>query len=38
MSERAAEKTLQAVIAWAHYAELFAHDENAELSSLENPR
>jgi NitT/TauT family transport system ATP-binding protein len=37
MSEGAADKTLQAVIAWARYAELFAYDENAELFSLENP-
>ena len=38
MSEEYAEETLDAVIAWARYAELFAYDENAELFSLENPQ
>jgi NitT/TauT family transport system ATP-binding protein len=37
MSEDYAEETLQTVVAWARYAELFAYDEAAELFSLDNP-
>ena len=37
MSEDYADETLQAVVAWARYAELFAFDENADMFSLENP-
>jgi NitT/TauT family transport system ATP-binding protein len=37
MSESYAEETLETVISWARYAELFAYDEKAEMFSLENP-
>jgi NitT/TauT family transport system ATP-binding protein len=37
MSEDYAETTLETVISWARYAELFAYDEKAEMFSLENP-
>lgn len=37
MSEEAAEETLDAVIDWGRYAELFAYDENAGVFSLEDP-
>jgi len=37
MSEDYAEETLETVISWARYAELFAYDEKAEMFSLENP-
>lgn len=37
MSEDYAEQTLETVISWARYAELFAYDEKAEMFSLENP-
>lgn len=37
MSEDYAEETLDTVISWARYAELFAYDEIAEMFSLENP-
>jgi len=37
MSEDYAEQTLETVVSWARYAELFAYDEKAEMFSLENP-
>jgi NitT/TauT family transport system ATP-binding protein len=37
MSEDYAEQTLETVISWARYGELFAYDEKAEMFSLENP-
>jgi NitT/TauT family transport system ATP-binding protein len=37
MSEDYAEQTLNTVISWARYAELFAYDEMSEMFSLENP-
>ncbi len=37
MSEDYAEQTLETVISWARYAELFAYDEKSEMFSLENP-
>jgi NitT/TauT family transport system ATP-binding protein len=37
LSEEAAEETLNGVIAWGRYAELFSYDDQAELFSLENP-
>ena len=37
MSEDYAEETLETVVSWARYAELFAYDEMAEMFSLENP-
>jgi NitT/TauT family transport system ATP-binding protein len=37
MSEDYAETTLETVISWARYGELFAYDEKAEMFSLENP-
>lgn len=37
MSEHYADETLETVVSWARYAELFAYDEKAEMFSLENP-
>jgi NitT/TauT family transport system ATP-binding protein len=37
MSEEAAEETLNAVITWGRYAEVFAYDEQGQAFSLENP-
>jgi NitT/TauT family transport system ATP-binding protein len=37
MSESFADQTLNAVIAWGRYAELFAYDETEKVFSLENP-
>jgi len=37
MSEGFADQTLNAVIAWGRYAELFAYDETEKVFSLENP-
>jgi NitT/TauT family transport system ATP-binding protein len=37
MSEDYAGQTLNTVISWARYAELFAYDEMSEMFSLENP-
>ena len=37
MSEHYADETLNTVISWARYAELFAYDEQAEMFSLDNP-
>jgi NitT/TauT family transport system ATP-binding protein len=37
MSEDYAEETLDTVVSWARYAELFAYDEMSEMFSLENP-
>jgi NitT/TauT family transport system ATP-binding protein len=38
LSDAAAEETLDAVIAWARYAEIFAYDDQAEMFSLEDPK
>ncbi|ETR76944.1 nitrate ABC transporter ATP-binding protein [Afipia sp. P52-10] len=37
MSESYADETLETIISWGRYAELFAYDEQTELFSLENP-
>lgn len=37
MSENYAEETLDTVISWGRYGELFAYDEQAEMFSLDNP-
>jgi len=37
MSESDAMQTLNAVIQWGRYAELFAYDELADQFSLDNP-
>ena len=37
MSEDYADETLETVVSWARYAEIFAYDEKAEMFSLENP-
>jgi NitT/TauT family transport system ATP-binding protein len=37
MSEKYADRTLRAVIAWARYGETFAFDEDADAFSLDNP-
>ena len=37
MAEERADETLQAVITWGRYAELFAYDENTKSFSLETP-
>src|SRR5215469_11109709 len=38
LSDAAAEETLDAVIDWGRYAEIFAYDDQAEMSSLEDPK
>ncbi|WP_315702600.1 MULTISPECIES: nitrate/sulfonate/bicarbonate ABC transporter ATP-binding protein [unclassified Bradyrhizobium] len=37
MSEHYADETLETIISWGRYAELFAYDEQSEAFSLENP-
>jgi NitT/TauT family transport system ATP-binding protein len=37
LSDGAAEETLDSVINWGRFAELFAYDDQAEMFSLENP-
>jgi len=37
LSDGAAEETLDAVIGWGRYAEIFAYDDQAEMFSLEDP-
>ena len=37
LSDSAAEETIDAVIDWGRYAEIFAYDDQAEMFSLENP-
>jgi NitT/TauT family transport system ATP-binding protein len=37
LSDNAAEETLDAVIDWGRYAEIFAYDDQAEMFSLEDP-
>ncbi|MGY4305408.1 NitT/TauT family transport system ATP-binding protein [Bradyrhizobium sp. USDA 4369] len=37
MSEQYADETLQTIVSWGRYAELFAYDEQSETFSLENP-
>jgi NitT/TauT family transport system ATP-binding protein len=37
LSDAAAEETLDTVIAWGRYAEIFAYDDQAEMFSLEDP-
>jgi NitT/TauT family transport system ATP-binding protein len=38
LSDAAAEETLDAVMDWGRYAEIFAYDDQAEMFSLEDPR
>jgi NitT/TauT family transport system ATP-binding protein len=38
LSDAAAEETLDAVIDWGRYAEVFAYDDQAEIFSLEDPK
>ena len=38
LSDNAAEETLDAVIDWSRYAEIFTYDEQAEMFSLEDPK
>jgi NitT/TauT family transport system ATP-binding protein len=38
LSDGAAEETLDAVIAWGRYAEIFAYNDQAEMFSLEDPK
>jgi NitT/TauT family transport system ATP-binding protein len=38
LSDSAAEETLDAVIDWGRYAEIFAYDDQAETFSLEDPK
>jgi NitT/TauT family transport system ATP-binding protein len=38
LSDSAAQETLDTVIAWARYAEIFAYDDQAEMFSLEDPQ
>jgi NitT/TauT family transport system ATP-binding protein len=38
LSDGAAEETLDAVIDWGRYAEVFAYDDEAQTFSLENPQ
>ncbi|NLH82100.1 MAG: nitrate/sulfonate/bicarbonate ABC transporter ATP-binding protein [Phyllobacteriaceae bacterium] len=38
MSEDYADETLETVVSWGRWAELFAYDEKAEMFSLENPQ
>ena len=37
MSEQYADETLQTILSWGRYAELFAYDEQSETFSLEIP-
>ncbi len=37
LSDAAAQETLDTVIAWGRYAEIFAYDDQAEMFSLEDP-
>jgi len=38
LSDSAAEETLDAVISWGRYAEIFAYDDESQMFSLENPQ
>jgi NitT/TauT family transport system ATP-binding protein len=38
MSESYADETMNTIVSWARYAELFAYDEQTETFSLENPQ
>jgi NitT/TauT family transport system ATP-binding protein len=38
LSDGAAEETLDAVIDWGRYAEIFAYDDQSEMFSLEDPK
>ena len=38
LSDAAAEETLDAVIDWGRYAEVFAYDDQSEMFSLEDPK
>ena len=38
LSDAAAEETLDAVIDWGRYAEVFAYDDQTEMFSLEDPK
>jgi NitT/TauT family transport system ATP-binding protein len=37
LSDGAAEETIDTVIGWGRYAEIFAYDDEHEMFSLENP-
>ena len=37
MSEQYADETLETIVSWGRYAELFAYDEQAQAFSLEDP-
>jgi NitT/TauT family transport system ATP-binding protein len=37
MTEDAAEETLDTIVSWARFAELFSYDDESEMFSLENP-
>jgi NitT/TauT family transport system ATP-binding protein len=37
LSDSAAEETVDAVIDWGRYAEIFAYDDQTEMFSLEDP-
>jgi NitT/TauT family transport system ATP-binding protein len=38
LSDAASEETLDAVVGWGRYAEIFAYDDQAEMFSLEDPK
>ena len=38
LSDSAAQETLDAVVDWGRYAEIFAYDDQAEMFSLEDPK
>jgi NitT/TauT family transport system ATP-binding protein len=38
LTDAAAEETLEAVVDWGRYAEIFAYDDQAEMFSLEGPK
>jgi NitT/TauT family transport system ATP-binding protein len=38
LSDGAAEETLDTVIDWGRYAEIFAYQDQAEMFSLEDPK
>ncbi len=37
LSDGAAQETIDTVINWGRYAEIFAYDDETEMFSLENP-
>jgi hypothetical protein len=38
LSDAAAEETLDAVVDWGRYADIFAYDDQTEMFSLEDPK